>query len=199
MPIGFAIKQSLNRKGDVRMKALLVYGTRWGGTVDVAQTISKALREEGFTVDIVDAKKSPDDIQGYDFIVVGSGLRADKWTKESLTFLGKNSESLRTKKTALFVSCSMADRKDEAREKAKNRYLDKIADQYDLKPIALGFFGGLMDFSYSHGLFVDILVRVNRKSLRKNGLDTANVYDTRDLTVINAWGRDVAKLVLSTP
>ncbi len=179
------------------MKALLVYGTRWGGTVDVAQAIGNALREEGFNVDVVDAKKSPIDIQGYDLIIVGSGLRADKWTKESLTFLGKNSESLRIKKTALFVSCSMADRKDDAREKAKNRYLDKIAEKYGLKPIALGFFGGLMDFSYSHGLFVDVLVRVNRKSLRKNGLDTANVYDTRDWIVIKAWGRDVAKLALN--
>lgn len=56
-----------------------------------------------------------------------------------------------------------------------------------------------MDFSYSHGLFVDILVRVNRKSLRKNGLDTANVYDTRDWIVIKAWGRDVVKLALSAP
>lgn len=64
------------------MKALLVYGTRWGGTVDVVQTIIKALSEEGFTVDIVDAKKSPNDIQGYDLIIVGSGLRADKWTNE---------------------------------------------------------------------------------------------------------------------
>ena len=50
-----------------------------------------------------------------------------------------------------------------------------------------------MDFSRSHGLFVDVIVRVNRKSLRKNGLDTSKVRDTRDWNVIEAWARKVAK------
>jgi len=43
-------------------------------------------------------------------------------------------------------------------------------------------------------LLVDIIVRVNRRNLRKNGLDTANVHDTRDWAVIDAWGHEVAKL-----
>jgi len=51
---------------------------------------------------------------------VGSGLRADKWTKESIEFLEKNALVLRNKKTALFVSCSMADRKDAGYDVGKN-------------------------------------------------------------------------------
>ncbi|MCL5877462.1 MAG: flavodoxin domain-containing protein [Candidatus Bathyarchaeota archaeon] len=178
------------------MKALVVYGSRWGGTVDVAQTIAKALTQEGFSVDVVDAKKSPQSIEGYDFIIVGSGLRADRWTKEALCFLETNAPALRTKKTALFVSCSMADRKDAGYETGKKRYLDAIATQYALTPISMGYFGGLMDFSYSHGLLVDIIVRINRRNLRKNGLDTAKVHDTRDWAAIEAWGRETAKLAL---
>jgi menaquinone-dependent protoporphyrinogen IX oxidase len=178
------------------MNALLVYGTRWGGTVNVAQTIGKALRDEGLSVDVVDAKKPPQNLDGYDLFIVGSGMRADKWTKESLDFLEQNAALLKNKKTALFVSCNMADRKDDAREHAKNQYLNQTAEQYGLKPIAYGYFGCLMDFSYSHGLFVDVLVRVNRKSLRKNGLDTAKVYDTRDWKAIEAWGKEVANLAL---
>jgi menaquinone-dependent protoporphyrinogen oxidase len=178
------------------LNALIVYGTRWGGTVKVAQAIAKALSDEGISVNVSDAKKAPENIDTYDFIIVGSGLRADKWTKESMTFLEKNAAILRDKKTALFVSCSMADRKDALREKAKTQYLDQTAKQYGINPIALGYFGGLMDFSYSHGLFVDFLVRFNRRKLRKNGLDTAAVYDTRDWTAIAAWGCEVAQLAL---
>jgi len=178
------------------LKALVVYGTRWGGTVDVAQTIAKALTQEGFSVDVVDAKKNPQNIDGYDLILVGSGLRADKWTKEVQSFLETNAPTLRTKKTALFVSCSMADRKDAGYEVGKKRYLTDIAAQYGLTPISLGYFGGLMDFSYSHGLLVDIIVRVNRRNLRKNGLDTAKVHDTRDWVAIEAWGRETGKLAL---
>jgi menaquinone-dependent protoporphyrinogen oxidase len=179
------------------LNVLLIYGTRWGGTEKVAHTIAKAIEQEGNSVDVFDAKKSPQPIDTYDLFVVGSGLRADKWTKESLEFLDKNKEVLKTKKIALFVSCSMADRKDAKRETAKTRYLDQTAEQYGLKPIALGYFGGLMDFSYSHGLFVDFLVRFNRKKLRKNGLDTTAIYDTRDLKTIENWGHETAKLALS--
>ena len=86
----------------------------------------------------------------------------------------------------------MADRENE-RDKAKTMYLEKIAEKYGLKPISLALFGAYMDFHKSHGLFVDILVRFNRKSLRKNGLDTSKIYDTRDWTTIEAWAHEVSK------
>jgi menaquinone-dependent protoporphyrinogen oxidase len=181
-----------------RLKALIVYGTRWGGTAEVAQTIAKALREEGIITDVVDAKTPPQNTESYDLLTIGSGLRADKWTRESLEFIEKNTPALKIKKVALFVSCSMADRKDAGYDVGKKRYLTDFAAGYNLTPIALGYFGGLMDFSYSHGLLVDIIVRVNRRNLRKKGLDTAKVHDTRDWKAIEAWGHEVAKLALNT-
>ncbi len=180
------------------MRALVVYGTRWGGTIKVAEKIGVAITAEGIPANIIDAKQFAQDVNAYDLIVVGSGLRADKWTKDSLIFLEKNMQVLRTKKIALFVSCQMADRKDEKRDIAKSLYLQKTADQFGFKPLALGFFGGYLDFSHSHGLIVDIMVRVNRKSLRKNGLDTTRIHDTRDWSTIEAWARELAKSALQT-
>src|SRR4030042_5570452 len=84
-----------------QLNVLVLYGTRWGGTEKVAQTIAKALKEEGNSVDVFDAKKSPQTIESYDLVIVGSGLRADKWTKGSLDFLEKNKAVLHTKNTAL--------------------------------------------------------------------------------------------------
>lgn len=176
------------------MKALVVYGSRWGGTVAVAEKIGKTLIDEGFKVAVVDAKRPPKNLEDYDLFVVGSGMRADKWTKEALEFLDCNSAFLRTKKTALFVSCQMADRPEPAvREKAKKQYLHDTADCYALKPVAFGFFGGYLDFKHSHGIIVDVMVRVNRKNLRKNGLDTAKIHDTRDWSSIEAWSQETAK------
>jgi menaquinone-dependent protoporphyrinogen IX oxidase len=176
------------------MKALVIYGTRWGGTVNVAQKIGDALKTEGCLVDVVDAKQSSQNVDSYDLIIIGSGVRADKWTKETLNFLGKNADSLRTKKTGLFVSCHMADRSEkEVRDKAKKLYLEQTAEQYGLKPVAFGFFGGFLDFSKSHGLIVDVLIRVNGKSLRKNGLDTRKVLDTRNWAAIEAWAHETVK------
>jgi menaquinone-dependent protoporphyrinogen oxidase len=171
-----------------------VYGSRWGGTVAVAEKIGQTLIEVGFKVDVVDAKKPPKNIRDYDLFIVGSGMRADKWTKEALEFLDCNSVLLRTKKTALFVSCQMADRPEpEVREKARKKYLNHTADRFALKPVAFGFFGGYLDFKHSHGLIVDVMVRVNRKSLQKNGLDTTKIHDTRDWSNIEAWSKETAK------
>jgi menaquinone-dependent protoporphyrinogen oxidase len=175
------------------MKALVVYGTRWGGTVGVAEKIGDSLREANYTVNVVEAKKNQPTVDPYDLVVVGSGIRADKWTNDTLKFLTKNAHALRVKKTALFVSCQMADMKEEAiREKAKRAYLFKIAEKYGLNPISYGFFGGYADFSKSHGLLVDIIIRVNRKKLLKNGLDIRKIRDTRDWNRIAAWARELA-------
>lgn len=176
------------------MKALVVYGSRWGGTISVAEKIGDSFREANYTVDIVDAKGPVPPVDNYDLVVVGSGIRADKWTKETLNFLKKNAHALSVKKTALFVSCLMADReKQEAQKKAKIKYLDKIAEKYGLNPISYGFFGGYADFSKSHGLLVDMIVRVNRKNLLKNGLDIRQILDTRDWNNIGAWAHELAR------
>ncbi len=181
---------------DCQMRALVIYGTRWGGTIAVAEKISETLKAEGYGTEVFDAKKSPKNIKPYDLVVIGSGVRADKWTKEAMSFLEINSEVLKTKKTALFVSCQMADRVEkEVREKAKALYLENIADQFDLRPVSLGFFGGFLDFRKSHGLLVDVMIRVNRKSLQKNGLDTRKVHDTRDWEEIQAWAYELVKQV----
>ncbi|HSQ49022.1 MAG TPA: flavodoxin domain-containing protein [Candidatus Deferrimicrobiaceae bacterium] len=180
------------------MRALVLYGSRWGGTVAVAQRIGQTLSAEGLTVDVADAQKPLKNPEVYSLFVIGSGMRADKWTKETLAFMEKNSKLLQTKKTALFVSCQMADRTEpEIREKARKQYLQDTADKYGLKPICFGFFGGFLDFKNSHGLIVDIMVRVNRKSLRRNGLDTTKVHDTRDWNNIAAWARETAKKALT--
>jgi menaquinone-dependent protoporphyrinogen oxidase len=180
------------------MKALVVYGTRWGGTVSVAKKIGGTLKEANCTVDVVDAKTKPPTVDNYDLVVVGSGLRADKWTKETLRFLKENAHALSKKKTALFVSCLMADREtEEAQERAKRKYLLEIAEEYGLSPISYGFFGGYADFSKSHGLLVDIIIRVNRKNLLKNGLDIRKIVDTRDWNKIGAWARELVSTASS--
>ena len=46
------------------------------------------------------------------------------------------------------------------------------------------------------GLLVDIIVRVNGRNLRKNGLDTRRVLDTRDWAEIEAWAVEVTNAVL---
>jgi len=60
-------------------------------------------------VNIVDFKGLKHyDVSPYDIVIVGSGIKYGKWTKESLKFLKDNRSALSTKKVALFVTCGDA-------------------------------------------------------------------------------------------
>ncbi len=135
-------------------------------------------------------------ISDYDAVIVGSGIRADHWTKETLAFLERNAGELRKMKTALFVSCSMAERTEtDIREKAKEAYLTKVAEMFCLSPISYGFFGGYLNMGQSHGFLADLIVRVNRRNLHRHGLDTCGVTDHRDWAAIHTWTNELAKLL----
>ncbi len=180
---------------ETTLSALVVYGTRWGGTLGVSEKIGDTLRKTGFKVDVVEARNKIPNISNYNLIVVGSGIRADEWTKESLNFLEKNASVLREKKIALFVSCEMATAENNAADAARETYLIRVAEKYDLHPISYGFFGGLLDFGRSHGLLADIIVRLNGRNLRKHGLNTRGVTDKRNWQQIENWTIDIAKIL----
>ena len=77
------------------MKALIVYGTRYGATAGTSEEIARILRAKRFNVRAVNAKKKKvDDISEFNLIIVGSGIKNNKWTKESERFLKKFNKKL---------------------------------------------------------------------------------------------------------
>ena len=75
------------------MKTLIVYGTRYGATASTSEEIAKVLRDEGFEVRVVNAKKEKvNDISDYELIIIGSGMKINKWTKEPENFMKKFKE-----------------------------------------------------------------------------------------------------------
>ncbi len=89
------IRQELQRLA----KVLIVYGTRYGATASTSEEIGKVLRQEGLEVRVVDAKKEKvRDIAEYDLVVVGSGIKIDRWTGEAEEFL-KNFQKELAKKS----------------------------------------------------------------------------------------------------
>jgi menaquinone-dependent protoporphyrinogen oxidase len=104
------------------MKALLVYGTRYGATADTSEIIADVLRQEGFEVRVVDAKKGKvQSISEFELVIVGSGIKFGRWTKEPERFLGKFQKELSKKKVALFVCCGSTNPLTEGEEKTKEK------------------------------------------------------------------------------
>jgi menaquinone-dependent protoporphyrinogen oxidase len=184
----------------LEMKTLIVYGTRYGATAGTSEEIAKVLREEGFDVKVVNAKEEKvKEISEYDFVVVGNGMQMGKWTGEAEDFLKKFQSELAKKKLAIFVSSmkSVPEREGKAEELAKIRKAaldDKIA-KYNLNPIVLGFFGGVINFNKMNIITRKALGSI-KKQLDADGFkeDPPGVYDMRDWEEIRKWAKELAQI-----
>ena len=180
------------------MKTLIVYGTRYGATTGTSNEIAKVLREAGFEIKVVNAKKEKiKDLSEYELVIVGSGIRMGKWTDEADDFLKKFHRELEQKKLAIFVSSmkSVSEREGKTDDLASSHKIaleDKVA-QFSLHPIALGFFGGVIDFNKMNFLFKKTMGFL-KPQLEKDGFkeEPPGVYDLRDWDEIRSWAKDLA-------
>ncbi len=179
------------------MKALVVYGTRYGTATEIAEEITRVLEEQGVEVDLKDARKIKSyDLTHYELIVVGSGIKIGKWTKGSLNFLKNNKESLKDKNVALFVTCGAANLPETTGE-GQEKYLDEVAEKYLInKPLATGLFGSVYDPDAKHGLLYKMANKfMIQKGLEKQGKDITKRHDYRDWDEIRKWARNLANLL----
>ena len=174
------------------MNGLVVYGTRYGTAKEIAKEISRTLEDEDIDVTLLNAKEIGDkDISSYDLVVVGSGIKMGKWTKESINFLKKNRNILSTKKVALFVSCGAANT-EKSKVEGQEKYLDNISNEYlTNKPVATGLFGSVYDPNANHGLMFKFVNRFIKKELEKEGKNPKQRIDYRNWDEIKAWSKNL--------
>src|SRR3954449_6170987 len=72
------VRRKDHKRGRCAMKALIVYGTRNGGTAGLAHMIATSFEREGWQADVRDAADAPG-IGDVDVVVVGGGLYAGRW------------------------------------------------------------------------------------------------------------------------
>ena len=185
------------------VKALIVYGTRYGATAYTSEVIAETLRQEGFEVKVVNAKNEKiRRINEYELVIVGSGIQMGRWTNEPEKFLKNFQQELFQKKLAIFVSSGAAHPLSEGEEKtreiqdARTKYLEEKAARYNLKPLALGLFGGVYDFNKMSWILRRTMSSL-KPQLEEAGLKETEpgLYDTRDTNAIRNWAKEVAQKV----
>jgi menaquinone-dependent protoporphyrinogen oxidase len=136
----------------------------------------------------------PSDVTEYDLVIVGSGILAGKWTKNTLGFLKDNEVALAEKNVAFFVSCGDAF-DPEKREKAHENYLVKVANQIpSIKPLKMGLFGGVYNpEKYVFGL--KHMMKYKSRYLKTVGADLNQKYDMRDWDQIQNWTQELLDIV----
>lgn len=84
-------------------KVLVAYGSRYGGTAEIAEEIGKVLKQEDLEVDVFSADH-PGNPAKYNAFVIGSGVYAGMWRKEAVNFVNNNEKVLADKPVWIFSS-----------------------------------------------------------------------------------------------
>ena len=182
------------------MKTLLVYGTRYGATESTSQEIVNTLQDKGVEVKVVDSKKEKvKDISPYNLVIVASGMKMGRWTKEPESFLQKYARELATKQVAIFVSSGaralfIHDDNQEEINKAWNDYLIAKTEKYTLNPVKLAIFGGIWNYNKMNFIERKMLSPFKLK-LKEAGIEESKPghFDTRNWDTIKKWVDELAQ------
>jgi menaquinone-dependent protoporphyrinogen IX oxidase len=130
-------------------------------------------------------------------IIVGGGLKMGRWTGESDEFLKNFQENLAQKKVAIFVSSAMKSLferqgKIEDLQKLRKQYLEDESLKYNLNPVALGLFGGIMDKN-KMGFILRRTLGSLMKQFEEAGFreTSPGAIDTRDTEEIRKWTKEL--------
>ena len=122
------------------MKTLIVYATNSGTTEKCAKILDKGL-DNTTVINILDPNP---DLSHYDLIIIGSNIKFGKINKNIKQFIYENYKTLKSKRTAYFISCGFI---KNAEEHFKNNFPQELLDS----SITYDTFGGELDLSKLQG------------------------------------------------
>lgn len=132
------------------MKALIVYGTRYGWTQKTAAVMESALKGKGYSVDLSTGRlpKGCKSVEDYDLVIAGSSIAIAMWKWGVKGFLKR--QGGKAKKLYVFVTAAgvlnsigkEGKTKEQAIESAKKAYIEPVQKKYGLSIIGTAVFGG---------------------------------------------------------
>jgi menaquinone-dependent protoporphyrinogen oxidase len=190
-------------------KILIAYGSRYGSTDEIARAMAEILENAGLETQLLDLRRTNQKdwppLSSFDGVLVGSGIKIGRWTKEATAFLKTHADELKGLKAqglvvGVFVSSGMASTPGQ-QEEARRKYLEEVltnvgitdtVDTYDA-------FGGVYDLSPSAPMgFIDKrMLGMAAKQMAKDGtpLTEGARNDLRDWDQIRTFTEHFAQLV----
>lgn len=118
------------------MKTLIVYATKSGASRECAKLLAAKIKD----CSVCDLSKQVPDIENFDVLIIGSGVRMGKIYKPVKHFVEKNKKVLLLKKIAFFLCNSYPDTVQKVIEKNIPRELIGNA-------VFMGSLGGIQPFT----------------------------------------------------
>ena len=169
-------------------KVLVAYASRLGGTRGIAEAIGASLEKRGHEVNVKSVSDVPS-IDGYDAIVLGSGVFAGNWHEPALAFARRNQAGLRARPVWLFSSGPVGDIKNPG-PLSDPKDIGDLRDR--LRPRGHTVFWGSLDRAALDGSDLGTLTRFISKRFIPEG-------DWRDWPAIDAWAGTIAETLREAP
>ncbi|MHA1685972.1 MAG: flavodoxin domain-containing protein [Candidatus Heimdallarchaeaceae archaeon] len=182
-------------------KILIVYGTRYGSTEGVVKRIEQKLAEvqwETETQNLKILKKGHTfELSQYAGIIIGTGIKMGRWTKQVQSFLKKHKKQLQefNGKKAFFVSSGYAVIPEEY-EKIKQSYIVEPFKKLSINLDLFDAFGGLFDFTkHSRMSWLDKkVIEMLAKSDDRMNINLKGLTDLRDWNQIDQFIQNYVSL-----
>lgn len=162
-------------------KVLVVYGTKMGGTRDIAVMIGDALGRAGLEVQVSNALDVMS-ADGFDAAVIGSAIYATRWRPEAVQLLARVAEGEKPIPTWLFQSGPCGKDAATTRTHAPKRVCRLASILGAEEPIT---FGGRFEPGTARGFMA--------RKMAQGQL----AGDFRDFDLIRNWSRDIAAQLVS--
>jgi menaquinone-dependent protoporphyrinogen oxidase len=181
---------------------LIVYGTRYGTTKEISDEIEKKIQEKGintesYNLNNVNLNDIPP-LDKFDGIILGTGIKIKKWTKEVKKFVKKRKSELEAmqNKMGFYVCCGEATKKDKISH-AINNYITSKLEDIGLEPVLIDAFGGaydLRDGSAVRGMTRKIVISIMQK---EEGVENpeGKLHDFRDWEQIESFTNKFVNLL----
>jgi len=161
------------------MRVLVTWGSKRGGTEGIARIVGQSLRDEGHAVDVLPPREAAR-ASGYEAVVVGGGLYANRWHPAARRFVRRREQELRRVPTWFFSSGPL----DESAERLEIPPTRQVATLME-RVGAVGHvtFGGRL--------------APDAKGFPASGMARTRAGDWRSPEHIRAWAAGVARALPS--
>jgi len=159
------------------MLVLVAYGSKRGGTEGLARMVAEGLRDEGLEAEVAEARRVST-LTGYDAVVVGGALYAQRWHRDAARLVRRHARELRRMPTFLFSSGPLD-------ESAATKEIPPVPGVRDL----MGLVGAGGHATFGGRLAPDATGFVAKAMVKKHA------GDWRDIDDVRAWAHSVARVL----
>jgi menaquinone-dependent protoporphyrinogen oxidase len=169
-------------------KILVTYTSYSGTTAEIAEAISKTLAQSGAHVDLF-SMQDVKSVAAYSAVVIGSPIRASKWSPAAVKFIQDHRSELLQKRVAIFTVCiTLAMSNGERYRQAVAGWIAPVRAL--VRPLSEGLFAGRLDFSK---------LPLNWDTVKLRAVVALGIFpkeDRRDWKAIQGWAESIHPLLI---